>query len=60
MTPSVCPMNQVVMLTDYVNPAETYIANPNQDVVYGLGYLSLEKEPVVVQVTDSAEAYALL
>jgi len=53
-------MNQVVMLTDYVNPAETYIANPNQDVVYGLGYLSLEKEPVVVQVTDSAEAYALL
>jgi hypothetical protein len=42
------PMNQVAMLTDYVSPAETSIADPNQDVVYGLGYLSLEKEPVVI------------
>ncbi len=44
------PMNQVAMLTGYVNPAMRYIADPNQDVVYGLGYLSLEKEPVVMQV----------
>src|SRR5271165_2486725 len=36
------PINQLCMLTGYVNPAETYIADPNQDVVYGLGYLSLE------------------
>jgi hypothetical protein len=46
------PMNQVVMLTSYIDPAERYIGDPNQDVVYGLGYLSLEKEPVVVQVPD--------
>jgi hypothetical protein len=32
------------MLTGYVNPAETYIADPNQDVVYGLGFMSFEKE----------------
>jgi len=51
------PMNQVVMLTGYVNPAETYIADPNQDVVYGLGYLSLEKEPVVVQVPDFGDRF---
>ena len=25
---------------------------PNQDVVYGLGYLSLEQEPVVIQVPE--------
>jgi hypothetical protein len=51
------PMNQVAMLTGYVNPAETYIADPNQDVVYGLGYLSLEKEPVVVQVPDFGDRF---
>src|SRR5664279_3323602 len=45
-------MNQLALLTSYVSPAETRIAGPNQDVVYGLGYLSLEKEPVVVQVPD--------
>ena len=46
------PMNQVVMLTNYINPRETFIAIPNQDVVYGLGWLSLAKEPVVLQVPD--------
>jgi hypothetical protein len=48
----VAPMNELAMLSDYVNPGETLIADPNQDVVYGLGYLSLQKEPVVFQVPD--------
>jgi hypothetical protein len=51
------PMNQVVMLTSYIDPAERYIADPNQDVVYGLGYLSLEKEPVVIQVPDFGDRF---
>lgn len=34
------PMNGVMMLTGYISPAERYIGDPNQDVVYGLGYLS--------------------
>jgi hypothetical protein len=53
----IAPMNQVIMLTGYVNPAETYIADPNQDVVHGLGYLSLEKEPVVIQVPDFGDRF---
>ena len=53
----IAPMNQVSMLTGYVNPAETYIADPNQDVVYGLGYLSFEKEPVVIQVPDFGDRF---
>ncbi len=48
----VAPMNQLAMLTNYANPAEKLIADPNQDVVYGLGFLSLEKEPVVLQAPD--------
>ena len=50
-------MNGVVMLTSYISPAERYIGDPNQDVVYGLGYLSLEKEPVVVQVPDFGDRF---
>src|SRR5262249_47949348 len=53
----VAPMNRVAMLTNYVSPGETSIADPNQDVVYGLGYLSLEKEPVVIQVPDFGDRF---
>ena len=31
------------MLTDYVDPAERLVACPNQDVVYGLGSLALDR-----------------
>jgi len=34
------PMNSVTMLTNYIAPAERYIGDPNQDVVYGLGFLT--------------------
>src|SRR5271166_74889 len=53
----ISPMNQVGMLTSYINPGETFIGDPNQDVVYGLGYLSLEKEPVVIQVPDFGDRF---
>ena len=53
----VAPMNQVIMLTNYISPGETYIADPNQDVVYGLGYLSLEKEPLVIQVPNFGDRF---
>ena len=33
----IAPMNQLSMLTGYVDPAENYIADPNQDVVVRLG-----------------------
>jgi hypothetical protein len=51
------PMNQVVMLTNYISPSETFIAIPNQDVVYGLGWLSLAKVPVVIQVPDFGDRF---
>jgi hypothetical protein len=53
----IAPMNSVVMLTDYISPTERSIGDPNQDVVYGLGYLSLEKEPVVIQVPDFGDRF---
>ena len=53
----ISPMNQVGMLTGYIDPGERFIADPNQDVVYGLGYLSLEKEPVVIQVPDFGDRF---
>jgi hypothetical protein len=46
------PPNQMGMLTDYIDPAERIVATPNQDVVYGISILSLDRDPVVVQVPD--------
>src|SRR5271168_2900431 len=48
----IAPMNQVAMLPGYISAAETFIGDPNQDVVYGVGFLALEKEPVVIQAPD--------
>ena len=50
------PLNSLTMLTDYIKPEERAVATPNQDVVYGFGLLSLEKEPVVFQVPHLATA----
>jgi len=51
------PRGQVGMLNDYIDPGQNFIACPNQDVVYGLGFMSLDEEPVVVQVPDFGERF---
>src|ERR1700722_6654352 len=51
------PLNRLTMLTDYVNPEERNVACPNQDVVYGLGMITLDVSPVVVQVPDFGERF---
>src|SRR5262249_48750008 len=48
----VAPLNQLAMLRDYIEPQERLVACPNQDVVYGFGMLSLDREPIVIQVPD--------
>ena len=51
------PRGQVGMLHDYIAPDQTFIACPNQDVVYGLGFFSLDEEPVVMQVPDFGDRF---
>ncbi|WP_111827072.1 DUF1254 domain-containing protein [Achromobacter sp. HZ01] len=51
------PRGQVGMLHDYILPAETFVTCPNQDVVYGLGFFSLDEEPVIVQVPDFGDRF---
>src|SRR5262245_61821976 len=51
------PRGQVGMLYDYIDPGQTYIACPNQDVVYGLGFFELDEEPVVAQVPDFGDRF---
>ncbi|WP_422421430.1 DUF1254 domain-containing protein [Pseudomonas sp. GZD-222] len=48
----VAPINQLSMLSDYIDPGERLVACPNQDVVYGAGSIALDIEPVVLQVPD--------
>ncbi|VVD63499.1 signal peptide protein [Pandoraea aquatica] len=51
------PRGQLAMLHDYIDPAETFVTCPNQDVVYGLGFFSLDEEPVVLQVPDFGDRF---
>jgi len=53
----VAPRGQIAMLSDYIDPAESFVTCPNQDVVYGLGFFSLDEEPVVIQVPDFGERF---
>jgi hypothetical protein len=51
------PEGQVGMLHDYIVPEETFVTCPNQDVVYGLGFFDLDKEPVIAQVPDFGDRF---
>lgn len=48
----VAPVNRLCMLNDYVEPNQSFVACPNQDVSYGLGFFALNNEPVIIQVPD--------
>ena len=47
----------IAMLTDYVTANQRVIACSNQDVVYGPGFLPLDKEPFVFQVPDFGDRF---
>lgn len=53
----VAPRGRLSMLNDYVEPNQSFVACPNQDVVYGSGYWSLNEEPVVIQVPDFGDRF---
>jgi len=53
----IAPVGLNAMLTDYIKPEQTFVACPNQDVVYGAGYFALDKEPVVFQVPDFGDRF---
>jgi hypothetical protein len=49
--------NSLAMLTGYISPEEHFIACPNQDVTYGAGFMTLDKEPIVFQVPDFGDRF---
>jgi hypothetical protein len=51
------PRGQISMLSDYIAPGQTFVVCPNQDVVYGLGFFSLDEEPAVIQVPDFGDRF---
>ena len=51
------PRGQIGMLSDYIDPGQNFVTCPNQDVVYGLGFFSLDEEPVVIQVPDFGDRF---
>jgi hypothetical protein len=53
----VAPTGYVAMLTDYIAADERFVTCPNQDTVYGGGFMALDKQPVVVQVPDFGDRF---
>ena len=53
----VAPRGRLAMLSNYIDPGETFVTCPNQDVVYGLGFFDLDKEPVIAQVPDFGDRF---
>jgi hypothetical protein len=51
------PPNRLSMLHDYIQPAERFVACPNQDVAYGAAAIDLDASPVVVQVPDFGKRF---
>ncbi|WP_421982164.1 DUF1254 domain-containing protein [Roseibium sp.] len=51
------PKNRIGMLSDYIDPGQNWIACPNQDVVYGLGFTTLNETSVVIQVPDFGDRF---
>jgi hypothetical protein len=49
--------NRLAMLTGYISPEEHFIACPNQDVAYGAGFMTLDKEPIAFQVPDFGDRF---
>lgn len=39
----IAPTGYIGMLNDYIAPDQTFVTCPNQDTVYGAGFMSLEK-----------------
>src|SRR5215469_6626164 len=42
------PVGQFCMLTDYISAEQRFVTCSNQDVTYGMGYGTLDKQPVVI------------
>ena len=53
----VAPRGRLSMLNNYLEPNQSFVACPNQDVVYGTGFYSLDEEPVVIQVPDFGDRF---
>ena len=53
----VAPVGYVSMLTDYIAPDQHFVTCPNQDTVYGAGFMSLNRQPVVVQVPEFGDRF---
>jgi hypothetical protein len=51
------PTGYIGTLFDYIDSSERFVTCPNQDTVYGAGFMALDKQPVVVQVPDFGDRF---
>jgi len=53
----VADQGRLGMLNDYIDPGQSFVTCPNQDVVYGLGFFALDEQPVVIQIPDFSDRF---
>ncbi|WP_201743658.1 DUF1254 domain-containing protein [Roseiconus nitratireducens] len=53
----VAPLNRLSMLSDYLAPQQRFVTSPNQDVVYGAGFLAFDRDAVVIQVPEFGDRF---
>ncbi len=53
----IAPVGQNAMLADTLKPQQAFIACPDPNAIYGVGFFALEKEPVVFQVPDFGDRF---
>lgn len=51
------PVNKLSMLHDYIEPAQRWVACPNQDVVYGAAVAALDVSPLIIQIPDFGDRF---
>src|SRR4051812_46339189 len=53
----IAPVNSIGVLTDYINSEEHIMAYPNNDTVYGEGFMDLTDDAVVFHWPDTGGRY---
>jgi hypothetical protein len=51
------PVGYIAMLSDYIKAEQRFIVCPSQDVIYGAGFIALDKEPTVFQVPEFGDRF---
>ena len=54
------PKNKMGYLDDYMSPSQRKVVTPNNDTIYGVGFVDTREEPAVIQAPSDVRQGTLL